>query len=374
MKLHSAYSGYRGEAVAKSLRRPLTDLRQLDILQSGPGLPAGDRMQFYRLNRREFITLLGSAAAAWPLAARAQQPTNVHLIGFLGTDTASNSVPWVDGLRAGLREFGYFEGKQIVFEFRYAEGRYERLDQLAAELLARKIDVLVTHSTPGGWAAKNATTVIPIVNASSGDMVASGLVTSLSRPGGNMTGVTFFNPELCAKRLELLKEGFPQLKTVAVLFNPNNSISHKNLQATDFAAKALNIELKQFIARDPADLQITFTAMANSRVDAVAVLEDPMLIVNAGIIGQLTLKQRLPSIGFKEIAQRGGLMSYGVNFPDMFRQSARLIDKIFKGPKPSDIPVERVIKFELIINLQTARALGLDVPATLLARADEVIE
>jgi ABC-type uncharacterized transport system substrate-binding protein len=201
MKLHSAYSGYRGEAVAKSLRRPLTDLRQLDILQSGPGLPAGDRMQFYRLNRREFITLLGSAAAAWPLAARAQQPTNVHLIGFLGTDTASNSVPWVDGLRAGLREFGYFEGKQIVFEFRYAEGRYERLDQLAAELLARKIDVLVTHSTPGGWAAKNATTVIPIVNASSGDMVASGLVTSLSRPGGNMTGVTFFNPELCAKRL-----------------------------------------------------------------------------------------------------------------------------------------------------------------------------
>jgi putative tryptophan/tyrosine transport system substrate-binding protein len=373
MKLHSAYSGYRGEAVAKSLRRPLTDLRQLDILQSGPGLPAGDRMQFYRLNRREFITLLGSAAAAWPLAARAQQPTNVHLIGFLGTDTASNSVPWVDGLRAGLREFGYFEGKQIVFEFRYAEGRYERLDQLAAELLARKIDVLVTHSTPGGWAAKNATTVIPIVNASSGDMVASGLVTSLSRPC-NMTGVTFFNPELCAKRLELLKEGFPQLKTVAVLFNPNNSISHENLQATDFAAKALNIELKQFIARDPADLEITFTAMANSRVDAVAVLEDPMLIVNAGIIGQLTLKQRLPSIGFKEIAQGGGLMSYGVNFPDMFRQAARLIDKIFKGSKPSDIPVERVTKFELIINLQTARALGLDVPPTLIARADEVIE
>jgi putative ABC transport system substrate-binding protein len=205
-------------------------------------------------------------------------------------------------------------------------------------------------------------------------MVASGLVTSLSRPGGNMTGVTFFNPELCAKRLELLKEVFPQIKTVAVLFNPNNSISHENLQATYFAAKALNIELKQFRARDPADLEITFTAMANSRVDAAAVLEDPMLIVNAGTIGQLILKQRLPSIGFKEIAQGGGLMSYGVNFPDMFRQSARLIDKIFKGSKPSDIPVERVTKFELVINLKTARALGLAVPDTLLTRADEVIE
>ncbi len=266
------------------------------------------------MRRREFITLLGGAAAAWPFAARAQQPTNIRLIGFLGTDTESNSVPWVDGLRAGLREFGYFEGKEIVFEFRYAEGRYERLAQLAAELVDRKFDVLVTHSTPGGRAVRNATTVIPIVNASSGDMVASGLVTSLSRPGGNMTGVTFFNPELCAKRLEVLKEVLPQIKTVAALLNPNNSISSANLEATDLAAKALNIELKQFEARDPSDFGSTFTAMANSRVDAVAVLEDPMLIVNAGTIGQLALKQRLPSIGFKEIAQGGGLMSYGVNF------------------------------------------------------------
>ena len=205
-------------------------------------------------------------------------------------------------------------------------------------------------------------------------MVASGLVASLSRPGGNMTGVTFFNPELCAKRLELLKELFPEIRTAAALLNPNNSISRENLEATDFAAKALNIELKQFEARDPGDLESIFLAMASSRVEAVAVLEDPMLIVNGEALGQLALKQRLPSIGFKEIAEGGGLISYGVNFPAMFRQSARLIDKIFKGSKPSDIPVERVTKFELVINLKTAKALGIEIPPILLARADEVIE
>jgi putative tryptophan/tyrosine transport system substrate-binding protein len=325
------------------------------------------------MRRRAFITLLGSAVAC-PLGARAQAPTKIRTIGFLGTDTASNSVPWLDGLRAGLREFGYFEGKEIVFEFRYAEGKYQRLAQLAAELVDRKIDVLVTHSTPGGRAAKNATTAVPIVNASSGDMVASGLVASLSRPGGNMTGVTFFNPELCAKRLELLKEAFPRIRTIAVLFNPNNPITNANLEATDLAAKALNIELRQFEAGNPSDLESAFIAMASSGVDAVAVLEDPMLIVNAAAIGELALKQRLPSIGFKEIAEGGGLMSYGVNFPLMFRQSARLIDKIFKGSKPSDIPVERVTKFELVINSRTAKAIGLEIPPTLLARADEVIE
>jgi ABC-type uncharacterized transport system substrate-binding protein len=324
--------------------------------------------------RRSFIKLLGGAAAAWPLAARAQHPTSIRTIGFLGTDTESNSVPWVDGLRAGLREFGYVEGKEIRFEFRYAERKYERLAQLATELVEHKIDVLVTHSTPGGHAAKRATTTIPIVNASSGDPVASGLVASLSRPGGNMTGVAFFNPELCAKRLELLREAFPQIGTVAVLLNPNNPISGLNLQATESAAKALDIELKQFGARDPRDLESAFIAIANSRVDALAVLEDPMLIANAGAIGQLALKQHLPSIGFKEIAEGGGLMAYGVNFPDMFRQSARLIDKIFKGSKPSDLPVERVTRFEFVANLKTARVIGVTLPTSILLRADEVIE
>ena len=325
------------------------------------------------MKRREFITLIGGAAV-WPLAARAQPPTNARKIGFLGMETETGSAPWVDGLRAGLREHGYVEGKEIAFEFRYADGKYERLAQLAAELLDRKIDVLVTYGTPGGRAAKNATTTVPIVISSSGDPVASGLVASLSRPGGNITGVAFFNPELSAKRLELLKEVFPQIRAVAVLLNPNNPISRQNFEAIDLAAKALNIELKQHGVRGPSEFESAFMAMANSPVGAVAVLDDAMLIVNAGTIGQLALKHRLPSVGFKEIAEGGGLLSYAVDFPDMFRQSARLIDKIFRGSTPSDIPVEQVTKFELVINLKTAAALAVKISPMTLARADKVIE
>jgi putative ABC transport system substrate-binding protein len=225
------------------------------------------------VKRREFITLLGGAAT-WPLAARAQQLTNTRVIGFLGMETETGSAPWVDGLRTGLRELGYHEGKEITFEFRYADGKYERLAQLAAELLARKVDVLVTYGTPGGRAAKNATTAIPIVISSSGDPVASGLVASLSRPGGNITGVAFFNPELSAKRLELLREVFPQIKSVAVLLNPNNPISRQNFEATDLAAKALDIEPKQFGVRGPNDFESAFMDMANGQIEAVAVLDD----------------------------------------------------------------------------------------------------
>jgi putative ABC transport system substrate-binding protein len=331
-------------------------------------------MQFDQLNRRDFITLIGGASAVWPLAVHAEQPERMHTIGFLGMETEVGSAPWVNGLRVGLHELGYFEGKNIVIEFRYADGKYERLAQLASQLLERKIDVLVTYGTPGGLAAKTATTAVPIVISSSGDPVASGLVASLSRPGGNITGVAFFFPELAAKRLEVLKEVFPQIRAVAVLLNPNNPISRPGFQATDLAAKALNIELKQFEARGPNEFERAFIAMANSHVEAVAVLDDAMLIVNAGTIGQLASKQRLPSIGFKEIAEGGGLMSYAVNFPDMFRQSARLIDKIFRGSQPSDIPVEQVTTFDFVINLKTARALGIDISPMMLVRATEVIE
>jgi putative ABC transport system substrate-binding protein len=324
------------------------------------------------MKRREFILLLG--LGVWPLVARGQSTTNVRIIGFLGMETEAGSAPWVDGLRAGLRDLGYLEGKEIVFEFRYANGKYEQLAQLAAELLERKIDVLVTYGTPGGRAAKNATTAVPIVISSSGDPVASGLVASLSRPGGNITGVAFFNPELSAKRLELLKEVFPQIRAVAVLLNPNNPMSNHNFQATELAARALNIELTQFEVRGPSEFESAFIAMANSHLEAVAVLDDAMLIVNAGTIGQLALKQRLPSIGFKEIAEGAGLMSYAVDFPDMFRQSARLIDKILRGSKPSDIPVEQVTKFQLVINLKTANALAVKISPMMLARADKVIE
>jgi putative ABC transport system substrate-binding protein len=261
-----------------------------------------------------------------------------------------------------------------VLEFRYADGKYERLAHLAAELLEHKIDVLVTYGTPGGRAAKNATTTVPIVISSSGDPVASGLVASLSRPGGNITGVAFFYPELVAKRLELLKEIFPRIRTVAVLLNPNNPISHPGFQATELAAKALNIELKQFGVRNPSEFESAFIDMASSSVEAVAVLDDAMLIVNAGTIGQLALKERLPSIGFKEIAEGGGLISYAVDFPDMFRQSAHLIDKIFRGSSPSDIPVEQVTKFDFVINLKSAKALAVEISPMILVRATEVIE
>jgi putative ABC transport system substrate-binding protein len=329
----------------------------------------------FDMRRREFITLLGGAAVVWPIAARGQQTAaNIRIIGFLGMETETGSAPWVDGLRAGLRELGYVEGKNITLEFRYADGKYERLAQLATELLERKVDVLVTYGTPGGHAAKSATTAVPIVISSSGDPVASGLVASLSRPGGNITGVAFFNPELSAKRLELLKEIFPQIRAVAVLLNPNNPISHANFEATELAAKALNIELKQFGVRGPSEFESTFMGMANDHVEAVAVLDDAMLIVNAGTLAQQALKQRLPLIGFKEIAEGGGLMSYAVDFPDMFRQSARLIDKIFRGLKPSDIPIEQVTKFEFIINLKTANALAVTISPMILARADKVIE
>lgn len=326
------------------------------------------------MRRRDFIKVIAGSAVAWPLAANAVEVTKTRLIGFLGSDTQSNSAPWVDGLRTGLRELGYHEGKEILFEFRFADGKYERLPQLAAELVNRNIDILVTYGTPGGRAAKAATTTIPIVDSASGDPVAAGLVASLSRPGGNITGVAFFNPELCAKRLQILKEAFPQIRKVAVLLNPNNSISHLNLEATETAAKELGIELKQFAAREPSDLESTLIAVAESHAEAVAVLDDPMLIFNGGMIGQLALKQRLPSIGFKEIIEGGGLMAYGVNFTDMFRQSARLIDKIFKGSKPSDIPIELVTKFQFIANLKTAKAIGVTFPTSILLRADEVIE
>jgi putative tryptophan/tyrosine transport system substrate-binding protein len=289
-------------------------------------------------------------------------------------------VPWksrLDGLRDGLHELGYFEGKNIAFEFRYAGGEYERLPQLAAELLQHKIDVIVTYGTPGGRAAKNATSTVPIVIASSGDPVATGLVASLSWPGGNITGVAFFNPELAAKRLELLKEILPEIRTVAVLLNLNNPISSPSgpaFQATDIAARALNIELKQFGVRGPAEFEGTFITMADSHVEALAVLDDAMLIVNAETIGQLALKHRLPSVGFKEIAEGGGLLAYAVDFPAMFRQSARLIDKIFKGAQPSDIPVEQVTAFDLVINLKAANALGVEISPIMLVRATKVIE
>jgi putative ABC transport system substrate-binding protein len=328
------------------------------------------------MNRREFIILLGGAAAAsaWPTAALAQQPTKFARIGFVGANTADGAPQRVEAFRAGLRELGYQEGRDIVIEFGWADGRYERLAALFNELVRRGVDVIVTHGTPGVLAAKQATATIPIVMATSGDAEASGLVASLARPGGNVTGLTFFNPELAAKRFELLKEILPSLTEVGLLLNPANPINEPIVPAIRLTAQALRLELHPFGVREPAEFEGVFVAMAAKRVGAVVVIDDATLIANASAVARFALQQRLPSSGWPDYAVAGGLIGYGVSFPDLFRRAATFVDKILKGVKPADLPVERATKFETIVNLKTAKALGLDVPTAILLRADEVIE
>ncbi len=326
------------------------------------------------ITRRKILIALGTGLGGWPLAGHAQQPAKVPRIGFLGSTSAAGYATQIEALRAGLRDLGYVEGKNILIEWRFAEGNYERLPGLAAELVQLRVDVIVTHGTPGTRAAKQATTTIPIVMAVAGDAIATGLVASIARPGGNITGSNFFFPELCAKRLELLKETFPRTKRVAVLLNPGNPSNEPVLQAMEMAARSLKVELQKFAVRGPNEFESAFAAMAKSRVDAATILEDAMLIANARAIADLAVKQRLPSIGFKEFAETGGLMAYGANLLEMYRRAAYFVDKILKGAKPGDIPVEQSTKFELVINMKTAKALGITFPQSILVRADKVIE
>jgi putative ABC transport system substrate-binding protein len=327
-----------------------------------------------RLQRREFITLLGGATVAWPLVARAQPASKTFRIGFVGLPTADSLPKRPEAFRAGLRDLGYQEGRNVVIEFRWADGHYERLPALFSELVRLNVDVIVTHGTPGGLAAKQATTTIPIVFATAGDAVASGLVASLARPGGNVTGSTYFIPELSAKQLELLRETIPGLTNVAILLNPANPMNEPVVPAMKRTAQSLKLELHQFGVRGPAEFDSAFAAMAAARVGALVVIDDATLIANGPIIAQLATRQHLPASGWPDFAVAGGLMAYGVNYLDKFRRAATFVDKIFKGTKPGDIPVERATKFETIVNLKTAKALGIEVPPTLLARADEVIE
>ena len=327
------------------------------------------------ITRRRLVIALGAGALAAPLASFAQQqPAKVARIGFLGAGYAIGQMAPVEALRASLRDLGYVEGKNIFIEYRWADGKYDRLPDLAAELVRLKVDVLVTYGTPGTRAAKQATTTIPIVMATSGDAVAVGLVASLARPDGNVTGLTFFDPELSAKRLELLKEAMPRLTRVAVLLNPDNPAKGPSLQAMGITAKSLKVGLQQFDVRGPNEFERAFSAMAKGRVNAVWIHQDPMLYANIKVIANLAAKQRLPSIGFPEFAEAGGLIGYGVNFLELYRRAAVFVDKILKGAKPGDLPVERPTKFELVINLKTAKALGIKIPQTLLQRADKVIE
>jgi len=317
---------------------------------------------------------LAAVAFGAPLAAFAQQKGKVWRIGFLGTVSASGFgfAGRIEALRAGLRELGYVEGKNLVIEFRWAEDKYDRLPELAAELVRLKVDVIVTHGT-GTAAAKSVTTTLPIVMALSGDPVATGLVASLARPGGNVTGMTGINPEVAAKRLELLRDAFPRTRNVAVLLHPD-SADGRTFPAMEATAASLKLELHQFEVRGPGDIDSAFAAMAKRRVDAVVTIDGGFITANSGAIANLAAKMRLPSVGLSEFAEAGGLMAYGPNRREMFRRAAYFVDRILKGAKPADLPVEQPTRFETVLNLKTARALGIQFPQAVLARADRVIE
>jgi ABC-type uncharacterized transport system substrate-binding protein len=326
--------------------------------------------------RREILIAAGCGLGlvAVPRLASAQRAEKIRRIGFLGTGTAAGMAVWVEALRGGLRDLGYVEGQNLAIEYRWADGKYERAPELAAELVRLKVEVLVTHGTPGTLAAKGATATIPIVMASVGDAILVGLVASLARPGGNITGSSFFNPELAAKRLELLKETLPRLTRVAALINPDNPGQATLLQAMEPTAKSLKLELQVIDVLGPADFEKAFKTMADKHVSAVVIAEDGMINANLQAIATRAAGARLPSIGMAEFAQSGGLMGYGVNFSEMYRRAAIFVDKILKGAKPGDLPIERATKFETILNKKAAKALGITFPRSVLVRADRLIE
>ena len=326
------------------------------------------------MRRREFITLLGGAAAAWPLAARAQQPGKVPTIGFLGPTTPSSQSQHVAAFAQRLRELGWIEGRTITIEVRWAEGRSERFAEIAAEFVRLKVDVILTQTTPAVLAAKQATSVIPIVFATAGDPVGTGVVASLARPGGNITGLSSQATDTAGKRVGLLREVVPGLRRLAILGNIGNPFSVLEIAEVQAAARTLGVEVDTFEIRRAEEIAPVFEAL-KSRGEALYVSADPLVTTNRVRINTLALGARLPTMSaFREYVEAGGLMSYGPNFPDMYRRAAELVDKILRGAKPADLPIEQPTKFDLVVNMITAKALGLDVPSTLLARADEVIE
>jgi putative ABC transport system substrate-binding protein len=322
------------------------------------------------VRRREFMTLVGGAAASWPLAARAQQGKLLR-IGILVL-TSADSQSLANALREGLREFGYTEGQNFAFEFRSADGNAERLPDLAAELVRLSVDVIVATFTPCVLAAKQATTTIPIVMAAVADPVGSGLVQSLARPGGNITGFSNMAAETAGKSVELLRDMLPSLRRIAVLVNPLDPFTRPLLEQVNLAGRTIGIEIAPTaMAQGPDDLEAAFATIAQERSQAVVVQG----IFFSRTVADLALRHGLPSASvLRQFAKAGGLVSYGADVPDIFRRCAVLVHKILQGTKPADLPVELPTKFELVINLNTARALGLDVPWFLQQRADEVIE
>jgi ABC-type uncharacterized transport system substrate-binding protein len=325
------------------------------------------------MRRREFLGVLGGAAVVWPLTARAQQLAKLPTIGFLGATTASFQSQHIAAFVRRLRELGWIEGHTVAIEYRWAEGRPERFAEIATEFVRLKVDVIVTL---GGavLAAKHATSVIPIVFASAGDPVGGGLVASLARPGGNVTGLSIQAPDLAGKRLELLREIFPDVRRLAIIGNVEYAATVLEMGEAQAAARTLGLEVVRSEIRRAEDIAPVFEALKGG-ADALYVVGDLLVNTNRARIRTLAMGARLPAIyNAKEHVEAGGLMSYGPNYPDLYRRAAEYVDKILRGAKPGDIPVEQPTKFDLVINLTTAKALGLTVPPLLLARADEVIE
>ena len=329
------------------------------------------------MKRREFITLIGGAAATWPLAARAQQPAGrVYRLGYFAITSRERSLHLMKAFEEGLRKLGYRVGENVVIEYRFANGEMERLPALAADLARLGVDIIVSGNNVTTVAAMKATTTIPIVMSNSAEPVSAGFVASLARPGGNVTGFSSEpGDEIYGKRLEFLKETVPNLSRVGILWNPDFAPNLERLKSTREASQALGLTLVPAEAREIDALDQAFATMVRERTQVLVVLSDGVLFNCRGQIGVMAVKNRLPAISaVREYAEAGLLLSYGIDLPDQFRRSAVFVDKIFKGAKPADLPVEQPTKFELVVNLKTAKALGLDVPPTLLTRADEVIE
>ena len=328
------------------------------------------------MNRRGFIGALAGGLFAAPLVAAAQPTAKVYRIGFLVTATLTETGHLLKALSEGLRELGYVEGRNVVFERRFAEGRQERLPALAVELVRLKPDILVTGSNPVIAAVKEATATIPVVMAVSRDPVGAKFIASLARPGGNITGLANDTaPEIIGKNLALLKEAVPRISRVTYLWNPVPPGAEASKNALESAARNLGVAFQPVEVRGHAELEGAFAAMVRERANGIVVAQDPVTFGSRSQVAVLAARNRLPAVyGVREFAEAGGLMSYGPNIADQFRRAAMYVDKILKGAKPGDLPIEQPTKFELVINLKTAKALGLTLPPSLLQRADQVIE
>jgi putative ABC transport system substrate-binding protein len=305
----------------------------------------------------------------------AQQPGKMARLGFLTAAGRAGSAHLIEAFLQGLNEIGYVDGKNIAIEYRFAEGKFDRLPELAADLVRLKVDVIVAAVTQASLAAKNATATIPIVMVAVGNPVDSGLIASLARPGANISGTSVMSDEVVGKQLELLKESFPKISRVAAMWNPANPVFQKlQLRAVEATARVLNVSLQKLDARDPDEIDRAFKAIAKERTRALHVFPDPVFTTHRGLIAGLALKHRLPAVsGSAEVAEAGLLMCYGPSFPETYRRAATYVDKILKGAKPADIPIERPTKFEFVVNLNTAKKIGVTVPQSVLYRADKVI-